>query len=125
MVKVGDGPHYKSESKECHKSNDVRWIQKNKNKSVLQSPHKQLTQVISLDDQTTKPTPVLTHTDSWLKQHAGSSGMSSSAGDLRRMGEYEGEEVKKASSICNIQPVDSEEKVYIAKVRSDLSFVSS
>ena len=118
MVKVGDGPHYKSESKEGHKQDNYRWIQKKKNKGVKQTTHKQLTQVRSLDNETTKP--VLTHTDSWLKSHFGSSGMSSSAVDLRSMGSYEGNETKKASSICDVRHVDGEEKVYIAKVRLEM-----
>ena len=118
MVKLGDGPHYKTESKEGHKQDNYRWIHKNQNKAIKQSTHKQLTQVRSLDNETTKPT--LTHTDSWLKSHFGSSGMSSSARDLRSMGSYEGNATKKASSICEVRHVDGGEKVYIAKVRLEM-----
>ena len=108
MVKVGDGPHYKSESKEGHKEDNYHWVKKN-NSRLKQSAHKQLTQVRSLDNQTINTN----------KHDFGSSGMSSSTSDLRRFRGYAGNETMRASSVSDVRSEDRGERVYIAKVRAD------
>jgi len=113
MVKVSDGPHYKSESKEGHKEHDYRWIQKNNNKGLKQSTHKQLTQVRSLDNETKKASTF--QSDSNLKQNFGTDRMSNSSVDLRRMGSFD-EEQKRESRFNNNHSQENEEKVYVAKV---------
>jgi hypothetical protein len=105
MTKIGKGPYYKSQSKEGHKEDNYHWVQKN-NSRLKQSAHKQLTQVRSLDNET--------------KNHDfGSSGMSSSTSDLRRIRGYAGNESMRASSVSDLRSEDKGERVYIAKVRAD------
>ena len=107
MVKIGNGPHYKSESKEGSRAEGgSHWI-KNKNNHLKQSSHKQLTQVRSLDNGAG-------NTD---RYGLGSSGLSSSTNDLSRFRTTEGNIMTKSSSVCDIRPQVAEEKVYIAKVR--------
>jgi len=107
MVKIGEGPHYKSESKEGNRlDGGSHWI-KNKNNHLKQSSHKQLTQVRSLDNGTKQ-------TD---RYGFGSSGLSCSTNDLTRFRASEGNTViTKASSVSDIRPHGAQEKVYIAKV---------
>jgi len=106
LVKIGKGPHYKSESKEGNRlEGGSHWI-KNKNNHLKQSSHKQLTQVRSLDNGAG-------NTD---RYSFGSSGLSSSTNDLSRFRTAEENIITKASSVSDIRPQGVQEKVYIAKV---------
>jgi len=106
LVKIGAGPRYKSQSKEGNRlEGGSNWI-KNKNNHLKQSSHKQLTQVRSLDNGASN-----------TNSHGfGSSGLSSSTNDLSRLRRSEENRITKASSLSDIHPQHSEEKVYIAKV---------
>jgi len=106
LVKIGNGPHYKSQSKEGSRpEGGTHWI-KNKNNHLKQSSHKQLTQVRSLD----------TGVGNTDRYGLGSSGLSSSTNDLSKFRAREENIMTKASSVCDIRPHVAEEKVYIAKV---------
>ena len=107
LVKIGNGPHYKSQSKEGSRpEGGTHWI-KNKNNHLKQSSHKQLTQVRSLD----------TGVGNTDRYGLGSSGLSSSTNDLSKFRAREENIMTKASSVCDIRPHVADEKVYIAKVR--------
>ena len=106
LVKVGDGPRYKSKFKKGNKEDRDNWIHI-KNHQLKQPSHKQLTQVRSLDNVTKK-----------TGRHGfGSSGLSSSTNELSRFTAFEENGYIRTSSGNDVCPDDVEEKVYIAKVR--------
>ncbi|XP_023328470.1 uncharacterized protein LOC111701421 [Eurytemora carolleeae] len=107
LVKVGDGAHYVSESKEVDLEEE-RLLQ-----SATRSP--KITHVTAQTER--RPKIPVTHTDSWLERHFGSSSssLSSSSVDLSRGGGGSG--LRRSASICDIRPLTETSNVYYATVR--------
>jgi len=103
VIKVGDGPHYVSESKEVQREDDPQLSFRGK---VSRHP---------LAEVNRRP---VNHTDSWLEKHFGStSSLSISSAEFSRPGSREGYGLRRSASICDIRPVDNSSNVYYATVR--------
>ena len=106
MVKVGDGPHYVSESKEVQREDD--------NQLSKQMPRHLLAEIDASNHTNKKP---VNRTDSWLERHFGStSSLSASSTELSRPGSREGYGLRRSASICDIRPVDSSRNDFYATV---------
>jgi len=109
LVKVGEGAHYVAESKELELEQD---------RTPLQHRSPRLTHVNdSTEKRSKKP---ITHTDSWLERHFGSSSSELSASSvdisLGGHGSQRGG-LRRSASICDIRPVTQDSNVYYATVR--------
>jgi len=124
-VKVGEGPHNVSESKEVQREED-RQILDSRGRSS-----KHLPQTLKMADLEIRDRNDVTglsrikkdsnHTDSWLERHFGSSSssnsLSNSSVDLSRPGSRDGYGgLRRSASICDIRPVDNSSGVYYATV---------
>jgi len=104
LIKVGNGAHYVSESKELELEQDRNSQQLNKSPRLKYKP-----------SQEKRSGKQENHTDTWLEKHFGSSSssISSSSVDLSRSGGG----LRRSASICDIRPVSSFSNVYYATVR--------
>merc|ERR1719500_746066 len=76
--------------------------------------------VVEVRDSRGRSRKPVTHTDSWLERHFGStsSSLSNSSVDLSRPASREGYGgLRRSASICDIRPVDNSSGVYYATVR--------
>jgi len=116
-TKVAEGPHYVSESKEVQRQEDRQVL--GPSRTMRSQPKLRLAEVEIRDVPGRSRKPV-THTDSWLERHFGSSSssLSNSSVDLSRPASREGYGgLRRSASICDIRPVDSSSNVYYATVR--------
>jgi len=106
LVKVGDGVHYVSESKDMELQEDKGFLVHTSSPRLTLDPAKQ----------EKKSKKQITHTDSWLERHFGSSSSSLSASSVDLSRPSGG--LRRSASICDIRPVtDSSSNVYYATVR--------
>ena len=117
MIKIGDGPHYVSESKEVQREEEKAVNdQPSRPVRVKQLPRHLLSEVDANIRINKKP---INHTDSWLERHFGStSSLSASSTEVSRPSSREGYGLRRSASICDIRPVDSSSKDFYATVRT-------
>jgi len=120
-VKVGDGQHHVSESKEVHRREDNQVLDR-RNKTSRHLPRSHRLAEVELLDRPNKTgghnsRKEITRTDTWLERHFGSSSSSSSSVDMTRPESRETGGLRRSSSICDIRPVDNSSGVYYATVR--------
>lgn len=112
LIKIGDGAHFVSESKELD-------LEENRS---LYNTHRS-PRLTYIPDKAKRCKKQITHTDSWLERHFGSSSssLSNSSVDLSRgVGGVDGgvAGLRRSASICDIRPVtESGSNVYYATVR--------
>lgn len=117
MIKVGDGPHYVSESKEVQREDETNEL---KHKPYRPTRSKELPRHIlaEADANKRRNKKTINHTDSWLERHFGSnSSLSASSTELSRPGSREGYGIRRSASICDIRPVGSSANAFYATVR--------
>ena len=117
MIKIGDGPHYVSESKEVQREEEKAVNdQPSRPVRAKQLPRHLLSEVDANIRINKKP---INHTDSWLERHFGStSSLSASSTEVSRPSSREGYGLRRSASICDIRPVDSSSKDFYATVRT-------
>jgi len=116
-TKVAEGPHYVSESKEVQRQEDRQVL--GPSRTMRTQPPLRMAEV-EIRDEPGRSRKTVTHTDSWLERHFGSSSssLSNSSVDLSRPGSREGYGgLRRSASICDIRPVDNSSGVYYATVR--------
>jgi len=115
MIKIGDGPHYVSESKEVQREEEKAVNdQPSRPVRAKQLPRHLLSEVDANIRINKKP---INHTDSWLERHFGStSSLSASSTEVSRPSSREGYGLRRSASICDIRPVDSSSKDFYATV---------
>ena len=115
MVKVGDGPHYVSESKEVQREDDNHLSHQPFRPTRTKQMPRHLLAEIDASNHTNKKQ--VNRTDSWLERHFGStSSLSASSTELSRPGSREGYGLRRSASICDIRPVDSSRNDFYATV---------
>ena len=122
MIKVGDGPHYVSESKEVQREDETNEL---KHKPYRPTRSKELPRHIlaEADANKRRNKKTINHTDSWLERHFGSnSSLSASSTELSRPGSREGYGIRRSASICDIRPVGSSANAFYATVSLIYSF---
>jgi len=118
-IKIGEGPHYVSESKEVHRVDDNQLLFTPSRPSRARNQRNFL-----LTDYEPSRRP-LNHTDSWLEKHFGStSSLSQSSSELTgsRPGSRDGPGagtggLRRSASICDIRPVANSSGEFYATVR--------
>jgi len=117
-VKVGHGPHYVSESKEVVREDDNQLNRRSFYPRRTQMPQHLLAGVDAVAGLNQRNKRTMSHTDSWLEKHFGStSSLSVSSVDTSRSGSVEGYALRRSASICDIRPVSRYSNVYYATVR--------
>ena len=114
-VKVGEGPHYVSESKEVHRVDDPQLLFQPDRPSRANKQHR----TFLLTDYQPSRRP-LNHTDSWLEKHFGSTSSLSASGssmELSRPGSRDGPGLRRSNSICDIRPLANGSNEFYATVR--------
>jgi hypothetical protein len=121
MIKVGEGPHYVSESKEVQRVDDNHLShQPFRPTRTKQMPQHLLAEVDANNRMNKKP---VNDTDSWLERHFGStSSLSVSSTELSRPGSREGYGLRRSASICDIRPVNSSSNAFYATVGRLIKF---
>ena len=113
-VKVGEGPHYVSESKEVHRVDDNQLLFQ-PNRPSRARPGR--TFLMTDYEPSRRP---LNHTDSWLEKHFGSTSSLSASGssmELSRPGSRDGPGLRRSNSICDIRPLANGSNEFYATVR--------
>ena len=116
-VKVGEGPHYVSESKEVHRVDDPQILFQPSRPSRPSRQHR--TFLMTDYEPSRRP---LNHTDSWLEKHFGSTSSLSASGssmELSRPGSRgaQGSGLRRSASICDIRPLANGSNEFYATVR--------
>jgi len=116
MVKIGDGPHYVSESKEVQREDEnLLSHQPARPIRAKQLPRHLLAEVDANIRVNKKP---INHTDSWLEKHFGStSSLSASSTEASRPSSREGYGLRRSASICDIRPTHQNSTDFYATVR--------
>jgi hypothetical protein len=118
--KIADGPHYVSESKEVERQEDKQVDQKHNQKSrrIREGGRRYL------NDNHERPAslhgkPTITHTDSWLERHFGSSNssLSNSSMDISSQGQHIGGGLRRSASVCDVRPVEGSPNAFYATVK--------
>ena len=117
MIKIGDGPHYVSESKEVQREDEPNLShQPSRPARTKQMPRHLLAEVDANSRTNKKP---VSQTDNWLEKHFGStSSLSVSSNEVSRPGSREGYGLRRAASICDIRPVETSSNDFYATVRT-------
>lgn len=113
-MKVGEGPHYVSESKEVHRVEDNQLLFQ-PNRPSRSRPGR--TFLMTDYEPSRRP---LNHTDSWLEKHFGSTSSLSASGssmELSRPASRDGPGLRRSNSICDIRPLDNGSNEFYATVR--------
>ena len=117
-VKVGEGPHYVSESKEVHRVDDPQILFQPSRPSRPSRQHR--TFLMTDYEPSRRP---LNHTDSWLEKHFGSTSSLSASGssmELSRPGSRGAPGapgLRRSASICDIRPLANGTNEFYATVR--------
>jgi len=115
-LKVGEGPHYVSESKEVHRVDDPQLLFQPDRPSRASRQHRTF---LMTDFQPSRRP--LNHTDSWLEKHFGSTSSLSASGssmELSRPGSRDGPGgLRRSNSICDIRPLANGSNEFYATVR--------
>ena len=116
-MKVGEGPHYVSESKEVHRVDDPQILFQPSRPSRPSRQHR--TFLMTDYEPSRRP---LNHTDSWLEKHFGSTSSLSASGssmELSRPGSRgaQGTGLRRSASICDIRPLANGSNEFYATVR--------
>ena len=118
-TKIGEGPHYVSESKEVHRVDDNQLLF-TPSRPLRSNRGNQRNFLLTDYEPSRRP---LNHTDSWLEKHFGSTSSLSHTGssDLSRPGSRDGPGVssglRRSASICDIRPVANSSGEFYATVR--------
>ena len=107
-MKVGHGPHYVCESKEVVREDD----------NQLRIIYPGRADIVNINTRNKK---TLSHTDSWLERHFGST----SSLSLSSAGSGGGGGLTRSASVCDIRPVTSNSNVYYATVEISPVYHSS
>merc|ERR1712083_1278060 len=116
--KVGHGPHYVSESKEVVREDDNQPSRRLYYPRKVQMPQHLQAGVDAVASLNQRNKRTMSHTDSWLEKHFGStSSLSVSSVETSRSGSVEGYALRRSASICDIRPISRYGNVYYATVR--------